>query len=44
MIVIMAAIDSGDINVEGGNKLDVPTSFIYRHEPHDFGAINLIVR
>ncbi len=44
MVAIMAAIDSGDIKVEGGTEQDVQTFFSYFDEPVDVGAINLIVR
>ena len=41
---MMAAIDSGDINAEGGSKQDVERFFSYFDEPVDVGSINLIVR
>ena len=44
VVAVMAAIDSGDIKVEGGTKEDVQTFFSYYDEPVDVGAINLIVR
>jgi alkyl sulfatase BDS1-like metallo-beta-lactamase superfamily hydrolase len=44
MVAIMAAIDSGDIRIEGGTKEDIVTFFSYFDEPVDVGAINLIVR
>jgi alkyl sulfatase BDS1-like metallo-beta-lactamase superfamily hydrolase len=43
-VVMMAAIDSGDIRVEGGSKKDVQKFFSYFDPPVDVGAINLIVR
>ena len=43
-VAIMAAIDSGEIRIEGGSKLDVQNFFSYFDEPVDVGAINLIVR
>ena len=44
VVAIIAAIDSGDIKVEGGTKEDIVTFFAYFDEPVDVGAINLIVR
>lgn len=44
MIAIMAAIDSGDIKVEGGTKEDVQKFFSDFDRPVDVGSINLIVR
>ena len=44
MVAIMAAIDSGDIKVEGGTKQDVQKFFSYFDKPVDVGSINLIVR
>jgi alkyl sulfatase BDS1-like metallo-beta-lactamase superfamily hydrolase len=44
MVAIMAAIDSGEIRLEGGTKKDVQKFFSYFDEPVDVGAINLIVR
>ncbi len=44
VVAIMAAIDSGEIKVEGGSKQDVLTFFSYFDEPVDVGSINLIVR
>ncbi len=41
-VAMMAAIDSGDIEVEGGSKNDVQTFFRYFDER--VGAITLIVR
>ena len=43
-VAMMAAIDSGDIKVEGGTKEDVQKFFSYFDEPVDVGSINLIVR
>jgi hypothetical protein len=43
-VAIMAAIDSGDIRIEGGSKQDVQKFFSYFDEPVDVGSINLIVR
>jgi hypothetical protein len=40
----MAAIDSGEIRLEGGTKKDVQKFFSYFDKPVDVGAINLIVR
>jgi alkyl sulfatase BDS1-like metallo-beta-lactamase superfamily hydrolase len=44
MVAIMAAIDSGEIRLEGGTKKDVQKFFSYFDKPVDVGAINLIVR
>ena len=44
MVAIMAAIDRGEIRVEGGTKKDVQKFFSYFDEPLDVGSINLIVR
>jgi len=44
MVAIMAAIDSGDIKVEGGSKKDMQRFFSYFDRPVDGGSINLIVR
>jgi len=44
MVAIMAAIDSGEIKVEGGSKQDVQKFFSYFDRPVDVGSINLIVR
>lgn len=44
MVAIMAAIDSGEIRIEGGSKTDVQNFFSYFDPPVDVGAINLIVR
>jgi hypothetical protein len=44
MVAMMAAIDSGDIKVEGGTKQDVQKFFSYFDKPVDVGSINLIVR
>jgi len=41
---IMAAIDNGDIKVEGGSKEDVQQFFNYFDPPPDPSKINLIVR
>jgi len=41
---MMAAIDSGDIKIEGGSKKDVQMFFSYFDDPVDVGSINLIVR
>jgi alkyl sulfatase BDS1-like metallo-beta-lactamase superfamily hydrolase len=43
-VAMMAAINSGDIKVEGGTKEDVQKFFSYFDEPADVGSINLIVR
>jgi hypothetical protein len=43
-VAMMAAIDSGDIKVEGGTKQDVQKFFSYFDEPVDVGSIKLIVR
>ncbi len=43
-VAMMAAIDSGDIKIEGGSKKDVQRFFSYFDEPVDVGSINLIVR
>lgn len=43
-VAMMAAIDSGDIKVEGGTKQDVQKFFSYFDKPVDVGSINLIVR
>ncbi len=43
-VAMMAAIDSGDIKVEGGTKQDVQKFFSYFDAPPDAGSINLIVR
>jgi alkyl sulfatase BDS1-like metallo-beta-lactamase superfamily hydrolase len=43
-VAMMAAIDSGDIKIEGGSKQDVQTFFSYFDDPVDVGAIDLIVR
>ena len=44
IVAIMAAIDSGDIRIEGGSAKDLQRFFGYFDEPVDVGAINLIVR
>lgn len=44
MVAIMAAIDNGNIKVEGGTKEDVQQFFSYFDRPVDVGSINLIVR
>jgi len=44
VVAMMAAIDSGDIKVEGGAKKDVQKFFGYFDPPVDPGAIELIVR
>ena len=44
MVAIMAAIDSGEIRIEGGSKRDVRKFFSYFDKPVDVGSINLIVR
>ncbi len=44
MVAIMAAIDSGEIRIEGGGKKDVQKFFSYFDRPVDVGSINLIVR
>jgi len=44
IVAILAAIDSGDIKVEGGTKEDVQNFFSYFDPPVDPGKINLIVR
>ncbi len=44
MVAIMAAIDSGDIRIEGGTKRDVQQFFSYFDRPVDPGTIALIVR
>lgn len=44
MVAIMAAIDSGEIKVEGGTKKDVQKFFSYFDRPVDVSSINLIVR
>ena len=44
MVAIMAAIDSGEIRIEGGTKRDVQKFFSYFDPPVDPGGINLIVR
>ena len=41
---MMAAIQSGDIRVEGGTAEDVKRFFSYFDPPVDPGTINLIVR
>ena len=41
---MMAAIESGDIRLEGGTVEDVQRFFSYFDPPVDVGAINLIVR
>ena len=43
-VAMMAAIDSGDIKIEGGSKKDVQMFFSYFDDPVDVGSINLIVR
>ena len=43
-VAIMAAIDNGDIKVEGGSKEDVQRFFNYFDPPPDPTKINLIVR
>ena len=43
-VAMMAAIDSGDIRVEGRSKQDVQNFFSYFDAPVDPGSINLIVR
>ena len=44
MVAIMAAIDSGQMRIEGGTKEDVQKFFSYFDRPVDVGSINLIVR
>jgi hypothetical protein len=41
---MMAAIESGDIRLEGGTAEEVKRFFSYFDPPVDIGAINLIVR
>ena len=43
-VAIMAAIDNGDIKVEGGSKEDVQQFFSYFDPPPDPTEINMIVR
>ena len=43
-VAMMAAIDSGEIKIEGGSKDDVQQFFSYFDPPVDPGAIKLIVR
>ena len=43
-VAMMAAIDSGDIRLEGGSIEDVQRFFSYFDAPVNVGAINLIVR
>ena len=43
-VAIMAAIESGEIRIEGGSKQDVQKFFSYFDPPVDVGSINLIVR
>ncbi len=43
-VAIMAAIDTGEIRLEGGSKEDLRRFFSYFDPPVDVGAINLIVR
>jgi alkyl sulfatase BDS1-like metallo-beta-lactamase superfamily hydrolase len=43
-VVMMAAIDSGEIRVKDGTKADVQKFFSYFDPPVDPGSINLIVR
>lgn len=40
----MVAIDSGEIKVEGGSKVNVQKFFSYFDSPVDVGSINRIVR
>ena len=40
----MAAIDRGEIRIEGGSKADVQKFFSYFDRPVDVGEISLIVR
>ena len=44
MVAVMAAIDSGEIRLEGGTKNDLQRFFSYFDPPVDPGTINLIVR
>ena len=44
MVAVMAAIDSGEIKVEGGGKAEVQRFFSYFDRPVDVGSIDLIVR
>jgi alkyl sulfatase BDS1-like metallo-beta-lactamase superfamily hydrolase len=44
MVAIMAAIDSGEIKIEGGSKQDVQKFFSYFDRPVDVDSIKLIVR
>jgi hypothetical protein len=41
---MMAAIEAGDIRLEGGTAEDVARFFSYFDPPVDIGSINLIVR
>jgi alkyl sulfatase BDS1-like metallo-beta-lactamase superfamily hydrolase len=43
-VVMMAAIEAGDIRLEGGTAEDVARFFSYFDPPVDIGSINLIVR
>ena len=43
-VAMMAAIDSGDIRIEGGSNEDIQQFFSYFDPPVDPGAIDLIVR
>jgi hypothetical protein len=43
-VAIAAAIDNGDIKVEGGSKEDVQQFFSYFGPPPDLTKIDLIVR
>ncbi len=43
-VAMMAAIESGDIRLEGGTAEDVARFFGYFDPPVDIGSINLIVR
>jgi alkyl sulfatase BDS1-like metallo-beta-lactamase superfamily hydrolase len=43
-VAMIAAIDSGEIRLEGGSKEDVQDFFSYFDGPSDPGSINLIVR
>lgn len=44
MVAVMAAIDSGEIRIEGGSKQDLRKFFGYFDKPVDPGKIDLIVR
>ncbi len=43
-VVMMAAIEAGDIRLEGGTAEDVARFFSYFDPPVDIGSIDLIVR